>query len=600
MKFLKLTLFMLFLTAMALAQKPEEIKIVFADTDIAQVLRAISIRTGASIVYSGKEKRPVTLNVTVSRVEDAVRSAASAAGLVYRKVGNVFVVASHEEMRQALAPYAESENFNLEPGIAAKIQATVQESLPYATVRVVGNRLTVKGLPYDIAEAKLLIEDLAKFEAGQRPVTETVQLSSGSASEIARAVTSVYPSVSVTATDTLNGKGALILTGPEAIVRSASELVAKLDVPSAGEGARRIIYTIRELKFANAAVVKQFVEKAVPGVEALVAPENYAPPRARFTPLGQMITSGSLSGGGLGNGSAMGQGQGMNDGNSRDQQRVGQNGEQLPDTRKSKVVVLKGPTSLVEEAMALITNVDVKPAQVKVDVSVVETSKTFSENIGLQYGFSPFQFFEAPVGSTITNTGITLERYNTAPVGFGRFSKTPWTFSAALNAQIINGQAKVLANPTVQVIDNEDANVFIGNTVRARVAQAGPLGAQTIEIKEFPIGILLLINPRVNGTDSITMHVNPVVSTITSIGADNIPQTSSREAETTVIVKDGETIVIGGLIRDEYTKTISEVPFLSKLPIIGELFKNRNTQKQRTEVIVTITPRIVREDGTGK
>lgn len=597
MKVLKLTLFFLFLTAMALAQKQEEIKIVFADTDIAQVLRAISIRTGASIVYSGKEKKPVTLNVTVTRVEDAVRSAASAAGLVYRKVGNVYVVAAAGEMRQALAPYAESESFALEPGVATKIQATVQESLPYTTVRVIGDRLQLKGLPFDLAEARILIQELAAFEKGQKPITETIHLVSGSATEIARAVTTVYPGVSVTTTESPDKRGALILTGPLALVRIATELITKLDVPSVGDGDRRIIYSVRELKFANAAVVKQFIEKAIPGVEALVAPENYAPPRARFTPLGQMITSGTLSGGGLGTGSAMGQGQGGDQNSGRDQQRFGQNGEQFPDGRKSKVVVIKGPAGLVEEALALITNVDTKPAQVRVEVSVVETSKTFSENIGLQYTFSPFQFFEAPVGSSVTNPGITLGSYTTNPIGFGRFSKTPWTFAAALNAQIINGQAKILANPTVQVIDNEDANVFIGNTVRARVAQAGPLGAQTIEIKEFPIGILLLINPRINGSDSITMHVNPVVSTITSIGADNIPQTSSREAETTIIVKNGETIVIGGLIRDEYTKTISEVPFLSKLPIIGELFKNRSTQKQRTEVIVTITPRIVKEEG---
>jgi type II secretory pathway component GspD/PulD (secretin) len=600
MKIIRLALVLLLLASVAWAQKrPEEIKIVFSDTDIAQVLRAISIRTGASIVYSGKDKHPVTLNVTVTRVEDAVRSAASAAGLVYRKVGDVFVVAANDDMRQALSPYTESEYFPLEPGVAAKILPTVAESLPYATVRVVGNRMHVRALPFDLAEAHMLIKDLADYEAGQKAITDTIGIASGNAAEIAKAISAVYPGVVVTTTESSESRnGALILTGPQALVTGARELVRKLDVPSAGEGNRRVVYRLKELRYANAGTVREFVAKAVTGIEVYIAPENFAPPRARFTPLGQMITSQNSSGGGAGGGGGMGMGgdQGFGGGQGdrgSDSAKPTENGNPA----KSKVIVLKGSQALVDEAARLIDSVDTKPAQVRVEVSVVETSKTFSENLGLKYGFTPFQFFETAPGSLVTNPGINLERYNTTPIGIGQFSKTPLTFSATLNALIENGQAKVLATPSVQVIDNEDASVFIGNTIRARVAQAGALGAQTIEIMEFPIGILLLLHPRVNGDDNITMHVNPVVSTVTSVGADNIPQTSSREAETTVIVRDGETIVIGGLIRDEFAKTISEVPFLSKLPIIGELFKNRSTTKLRTEVMVMITPRIVR-DGT--
>jgi type II secretory pathway component GspD/PulD (secretin) len=79
-----------------------------------------------------------------------------------------------------------------------------------------------------------------------------------------------------------------------------------------------------------------------------------------------------------------------------------------------------------------------------------------------------------------------------------------------------------------------------------------------------------------------------------------LPQTSSREAETTIIVKDGQTVGIGGLIRDEFRKTITEVPFLSKLPVIGELFRYRSTTKNRTDIIVTITPRIIPDPEANK
>ena len=76
--------------------------------------------------------------------------------------------------------------------------------------------------------------------------------------------------------------------------------------------------------------------------------------------------------------------------------------------------------------------------------------------------------------------------------------------------------------------------------------------------------------------------------------------TATREAETIVNVKDGETLVLGGLIRDEYRKTVTAIPLLSQLPIVGELFKSRSTSKKRSDVIVTITPRIVKDPSEAK
>ncbi|MEP6755681.1 MAG: type II secretion system protein GspD, partial [Chthonomonadales bacterium] len=84
------------------------------------------------------------------------------------------------------------------------------------------------------------------------------------------------------------------------------------------------------------------------------------------------------------------------------------------------------------------------------------------------------------------------------------------------------------------------------------------------------------------------------VSTITGYSSSNLPQTSSREAETTVRLKDGETVVIGGLIRDEMSKVITEVPGLSRLPLIGELFKNRSTNHRHSEILVMITPHVIK------
>jgi type II secretory pathway component GspD/PulD (secretin) len=86
------------------------------------------------------------------------------------------------------------------------------------------------------------------------------------------------------------------------------------------------------------------------------------------------------------------------------------------------------------------------------------------------------------------------------------------------------------------------------------------------------------------------------VSTLTNL-VNGLPQTASREADSTLRLKDGETIVIGGLIRDQDIKTVQEVPILAKIPLFGELFRNRNNTKQRSEVLIFITPHILKDGG---
>ena len=167
---------------------------------------------------------------------------------------------------------------------------------------------------------------------------------------------------------------------------------------------------------------------------------------------------------------------------------------------------------------------------------------------------------------------------------------------ATINAMVTNKEAKLLADPRIQVIDNEDGSFFIGDTLRTRISQAGLTGTN-IQVLEFPVGIILLVRPRVHGDGRITLRVHPVVSTVTGINSDSLPQTSSREAETTVMLKDGETVVIGGLIREEISRTLQEVPLLSKLPLVGELFKNRSTSRRKSDIMIFITPRIVKDTG---
>lgn len=121
----------------------------------------------------------------------------------------------------------------------------------------------------------------------------------------------------------------------------------------------------------------------------------------------------------------------------------------------------------------------------------------------------------------------------------------------------------------------------------------------SVEYKE--VGVKLEVLPRINELDkeTITLVIKPSVSTISQwveSGNNKAPQISERSAETTVRVKNGETILLGGLLKNEEIKSIKQIPFLSKIPILGEIFKSRSIEKKDTEIVIAITPTIVYDE----
>ena len=122
---------------------------------------------------------------------------------------------------------------------------------------------------------------------------------------------------------------------------------------------------------------------------------------------------------------------------------------------------------------------------------------------------------------------------------------------------------------------------FLGDTVLT--ANSGTIQA----VDSLPVGIALLIRPRIHPDGQVTLKVHPVISAVTST-VNGLPQTSSREADTTVRLRQGEELVIGGLDQSEVVKNIQKLPILGDLPLIGELFRNRTHSIKKTTIVVVI------------
>ena len=566
--------------AFALAQVTKAFRVNFAKTNIDEVLLALSQQTGANIIYNGKGDIPITVNFVAENTEEAIRGTTAAAGLTYKRIGTTFVVSTREDLRRAVMPFGTRVKFTLKylrPDEAARM---IESSFPTVTAEAAGEKLAVVAIPNEIVMVREFLDEKEEAASKNQQTRIIVPIKSASATAIGGTIKNLYPSLLVEAVAKEGASaGSLVLSGPKNDVDAAAKMISALDTGSPLASEDEVI-EIYEIRYSSAPELLKVLKEVSTDVQVTLGPATYAPLAPGFRPIAGGKIGGSSGAGGGGGTVAVEPGAGS------DPSRQPKEGD------RSKILIVRGRKSAVAGAMSLLRSVDVKPRQVMVEVQVIDTSPEFSEKLGVNWDWLPFNFFEAP-----RNTSITTGYLNTTkPVGIGQFTRLPMNFNAVLSAMVTNKEAKILAKPSVMVIDGEESNVFIGDTIRARLAQAGNLGAQTVEIAEFPVGIILLFRPRVNADGNITMRVHPVVSTVTGLDEDNVPQTSTREAETTVMVKDGETVVIGGLIRDEMTKSISEIPLLSKLPLIGELFKSRTTNRRKSEIMVLITPRIVRDD----
>jgi general secretion pathway protein D len=161
-----------------------------------------------------------------------------------------------------------------------------------------------------------------------------------------------------------------------------------------------------------------------------------------------------------------------------------------------------------------------------------------------------------------------------------------------------DGRVQVLASPHVMVLDNQKAQIKVGDRISVQVgSQTGVSTSGVFNTFQYlETGILLAVTPRINSGGLVTLEVNQEVSSAdrSSVTAANPnPDVNSRSAQTTLVVASGESIVLGGLIREDNGRSTAGVPLLSKIPILGAAFGSQTFNRQRTELVLVITPRIV-------
>jgi general secretion pathway protein D len=285
---------------------------------------------------------------------------------------------------------------------------------------------------------------------------------------------------------------------------------------------------------------------------------------------------------------------------------------------QTNALIINAPPKMMRSLMQIVDKLDIRRAQVLVEAIIVEVNADKTSELGVTWaiggtgsnspaGVTNFPDFgpgivqlgaAAGSGGQVDPTGLIGDGIT---MGLGRVSDSGISFGAIIRA--LNGDAdtNIISTPSIVTTDNEEATLNVGQEVpfvTGSYSNTGNAGGsvnpfQTIQRQQ--IGVKLAITPQINEGDSLLLKISQEISNLASSAAAVDLITNQRIIETTVIVDDGEILVLGGLLEDVLRETEQRVPVLGRIPIIGNLFRSRKTDKVKTNLLVFIRAKILRD-----
>jgi type II secretion system protein D len=263
---------------------------------------------------------------------------------------------------------------------------------------------------------------------------------------------------------------------------------------------------------------------------------------------------------------------------------------------KSNTVLVSASPRYMDRVRQMIFELDVDPPQVLIQVLLAEISLDGS----LEWGVDA-RFQSDPMGSqnVILGASSSLASAFLPTLGLPSFSVSGDNFTLLLKALESQGRIQVLSNPSIMAANNQPARIQIGENIgRASSSSLSDGGTQQTTVEFLDIGVILSVTPSINPDGFVRMLIEPEITDLTNetiqVSEDlAVPILTKRTASTTVTVRDGQTIVIGGLIQDMYEIRKNKVPILGDIPLLGLLFQSEFEDSRKIELIIVLTPHVI-------
>jgi type II secretory pathway component GspD/PulD (secretin) len=511
-------------SSMYQAAAPSNISLDFVSADINDVLKALAVQSGANIVSSTDVKGDVTVSLNHVTLEQALDMVARLSGFQYAKANNAYVI----------------------------------------------------GTPTSIASFSNASTDVSQ-------VTEVIPLHYATVDDATGLIKQRYPTLQVSTGTQIAGNkvgatnAAVVLTGDEASVEAGKQLVDSLESNLSDRIAEQQTETYVP-HFAALSDLITVLNTLVPSLLVIPGPGNGF--SASAPSAGAAAASSSASAAGT-----------TSTGSSSPSSGTSSGGGSTPGGGLTgpTMLLLTGSQTDIDHAKLILAKVDLKPAMILYEAKVTEINDQDQKNIGINWSFNTATTTIGEQGTVGDLGGVGTD--SSSPVNLGRFTRTPISnlATATLDALFTNGDAKLLADPNIEAIDGFPANVFIGDTVNYVQSITTSTTGENVTTASVNVGVTLRVTGKVNPDGYVTLNIHPEVSTISSYlstpGGGQLPNIATRFADTTVRVKDGETIAIGGLIQNNDIVNITKVPFFGDLPFVGQLFRDTQHGRNKTEVV---------------
>jgi general secretion pathway protein D len=573
----------------------------FKDADITQVIEAVGAATGRNIIIDPRVRAQVTMLSTTPMSPEAFYEAFLALlqvhGFVAVPSGNVLKIIPDASARTLpgndLPGRVSSTSDEIVTQViavrnvsAAQLVPILRPLIPQAGHLVAypsSNILVISDRANNVNRMMRIIQ---RIDLESSTDIDVVSLQNSSASEVVRVLTALTqaqaqaeggaPQMRLVADDRSNS---VLVSGDRTMRLRARTLIAHLDTPLENGGDTQVRY----LRYADAEKIAAKLKEQVTGVTAPAAGAAAGAAAATVA---------------IGDRSAVIWAE--------------------PDTN---ALIVTAPPKIMRALMSVVDRLDIRRAQVLVEALIVEVSNNDAANLGVSWiadgsqenqaigGFLPSGSSSAVINLAAIALDPTAETISRVPSGFsigvGRLGDTGVNFAAVLNAVRSNTKNNVIATPSTVTMDNQEAELKVAREVpflTGQYANTGSAGGavnpfQTIERQE--VGTILKVTPQINEGDSVMLKIELESSELEGAavaGVANLNQiTNKRTIKTNVLIEDAGTVVLGGLLRDKLETGETRVPFLGRIPIIGEAFRDRTGSKEKTNLMVFIKPRILRD-----
>ena len=260
-------------------------------------------------------------------------------------------------------------------------------------------------------------------------------------------------------------------------------------------------------------------------------------------------------------------------------------------------IILDGELNQIQSLKDIINKLDITKSQVYVKAKIIELNDNLLQNIGISFGILGGSVHSGSINTFASNlNGGNAITFDTSSIGL-QIPNVSSSLALGASINLLNRTyaLDIISQPSILCLNNNESSIYVGETVSIQTGSTTTDGGTTKNsFEREDIGLTLRVKPRIGSDNKVRLEINTILEGIKNTNTTNFnPDTSKKEVNTKAILNNGESVIIGGLIENKNENTIEKVPFVSEVPLIGELFKNRINNTQSKNLVIIITPYII-------